>query len=75
MSILWAVAQHPSQTSLPETVSKLRATGHERESVKQEMRRNLLQRLRDRKPLFPGIVGYDDTVLPQVRTRSSPGTT
>jgi len=48
------------------TVGQLRATGHSRETVKQEMRRNLLQRLRDRRPLFPGIVGYDETVLPQV---------
>ena len=30
------------------------------------MRRNLLQRLRDRKPIFPGIVGYDETVVPQI---------
>ena len=53
----------PSQ---PRTVAELRASGHRRETVKQEMRRNLLSRLRDRRPLFPGIVGYDETVVPQV---------
>jgi magnesium chelatase subunit I len=53
----------PSQ---PRTIAELRASGHQRESVKQEMRRNLLARLRERRPLFPGIVGYEETVIPQV---------
>ena len=35
-------------------------------SVQQEVRDNLIVRLRDGVPLFPGIVGYDDTVIPQV---------
>src|SRR5260370_10387192 len=35
-------------------------------TVKDEMRENLIARLRDKKPLFDGIVGYDDTVVPQV---------
>ncbi len=35
-------------------------------SVKDELRENLLARLRDRQPVFPGIVGYDDTVVPQI---------
>jgi len=37
-------------------------------SVKDELRQNLIARLRDRRPLFPGIVGYDDTVVPQIVT-------
>src|ERR1700674_4759938 len=49
-----------------QTVSDLRATGHVRETVKQEMRRNLLTRLRSGEPLLAGIVGYDETVLPQL---------
>src|ERR1700682_4469692 len=49
-----------------QTVADLRATGHVRETVKQEMRRNLLTRLRSGEPLLAGIVGYDDTVLPQL---------
>jgi len=48
------------------TIAELRATGHVRETVKQEMRRNLLVRLRSGEPLLPGIVGYDETVLPQL---------
>jgi magnesium chelatase subunit I len=35
-------------------------------SVKDELRDNLAERLRTNQPLFPGIVGYDDTVVPQV---------
>src|SRR5256885_11950900 len=34
--------------------------------VKDEMRENLMARLRQNCPLFPGIVGYDDTVVPQI---------
>src|SRR3979409_1592164 len=48
------------------TIGELRAGGHVHETVKQEMRRNLLTRLRSGEPLLPGIVGYDDTVLPQL---------
>ncbi len=35
-------------------------------SVKQELRDNLLQQLRTGEPLFPGIIGYDETVIPQI---------
>ena len=34
--------------------------------VKDELRENLMSRLRDGGPIFPGIVGYDDTVVPQI---------
>jgi magnesium chelatase subunit I len=53
-------------SSRPRTIDELRAGGYRRESVKQEMRRNLLDRIRSGEPLFPGIVGYDDTVIPQI---------
>jgi magnesium chelatase subunit I len=38
----------------------------ERVSVREEMRRNLLRKLRAREPVFPGVVGYDDSVVPQI---------
>src|SRR5215471_16609939 len=50
----------------PQTIAELRAGGHHRETVKQEMRRNLLTRLRSGEALLAGIVGYDETVLPQL---------
>ena len=49
-----------------QTIAELRAAGHVRETVKQEMRRNLLARLRSGEPLLAGIVGYEETVLPQL---------
>lgn len=52
--------------SLPQTVGALRASGWTSRPVKVEMRHNLLRKLRAKEPLFPGIVGYEETVLPQV---------
>jgi magnesium chelatase subunit I len=48
------------------TLGELRASGHEHRTVKQELRENLLARMRDGAPRFPGIVGYDGSVLPEV---------
>ena len=53
-------------SSRPQTTAELRASGHRRETVKQEMRRDLLTRLRAGEPLLAGIVGYEETVLPQL---------
>ncbi|WBB64812.1 sigma 54-interacting transcriptional regulator [Micromonospora sp. WMMD812] len=51
---------------LPGTLGELRAAGHRYRTVKQELRDNLLARMRTGADRFPGIVGYDDTVLPEV---------
>jgi magnesium chelatase subunit I len=51
---------------LPRTLGELRASGHEFRTVKEELRDNLLTRLGSGEPRFPGIVGYEDTVLPEV---------
>ncbi len=48
------------------TLRALRASGHEAKPVKIEIRDNLLARLRSGEPRFPGIVGFDETVLPNV---------
>ncbi len=48
------------------TLSELRASGHVHETVKEEIRRNLLARMRAGEDRFPGIVGFGDTVLPQL---------
>jgi len=55
-----------SPVDLPTTLGALRASGHEYRTVKRELRDNLLARLRHDQPRFPGIVGYEDTVLPEV---------
>jgi len=50
----------------PATVGELRSAGHVHKSVKAELRDNLLARLASGEERFPGIVGFDETVLPQV---------
>ncbi|HET7636437.1 MAG TPA: sigma 54-interacting transcriptional regulator, partial [Candidatus Limnocylindria bacterium] len=48
------------------TLRQLREQGYRPRSVKEEMRANLVERLRAGEPLLPGILGYDETVLPQI---------
>nr|WP_187412412.1 sigma 54-interacting transcriptional regulator [Actinomadura syzygii] len=47
-------------------MGELRTSGHVQRSVKAEIRGNLLHRLRTGEPRFPGILGFDDTVLPHL---------
>jgi len=54
-------------SGLPQTLGALNASSkHLRRSVKDELRENLIRKLEKKKALFPGIVGYEDTVAPQV---------
>ena len=53
-------------TSRPSTLKQLQATGHKLRSVKDEMRANLIRILRAGEPLFPGVIGYENTVEPQI---------
>ena len=48
----------------PTTLGALREAGYRTRSVKAEMRENLIARLREGGTIFPGIVGYEDTVVP-----------
>jgi len=50
----------------PQTLAELRESGYRRRSVKHEIRDNLISKLRNRQKLFNGVVGYDDTVIPQI---------
>ncbi|MFN3168739.1 MAG: sigma 54-interacting transcriptional regulator [Phycisphaeraceae bacterium] len=50
----------------PATLGQLRDAGYRYRPVKQELRENLIHRLRAGEPVFPGVRGYDDTVVPQV---------
>ncbi len=58
--------------SLPATLGQLRTSREysedriARRTVKDELRENLIARLRAKRPVFTGIVGYDDTVVPQI---------
>src|ERR1700758_3804093 len=62
----------PAAHPLPQTLGELRTSTKHSEAclktrtVKDELRGNLIARLHARETLFPGIVGYDDTVVPQI---------
>src|SRR5262244_3848999 len=49
-----------------ETLGELRASGYRSRPVRQEVRDNLVRKLRAGHALFPGIIGYDETVIPQL---------
>ena len=48
------------------TLRELKAQGYRARSVQDEVRENLIRKLRAREPIFPGVVGYEETVTPQV---------
>ena len=50
----------------PRTLRELKALRYHSRPVKDELRDNLIKKLRAGEKLFPGIVGYDDTVIPQL---------
>ena len=54
-------------TDRPKTIRELRESGYRNVPVKLEMRRNLLRKLQKNEPVFPGILGYDETVFPQIQ--------
>src|SRR4029453_4676560 len=51
---------------LPATLGELKTSGYKRVSVKDELRANLIKKLRAGETLFPGIIGYSETVIPQL---------
>ncbi|MCC6435834.1 MAG: magnesium chelatase [Acidimicrobiales bacterium] len=57
-----ASAAHPQ----PATLGQLRASGWVSRSVKDEIRRNAIAKMRAGEPLFPRILGYEETVLPKL---------
>ncbi len=49
------------------TLGELKTSGIEVRPVREEMRRNLMRKLRLEEDIFPGIIGYQDTVIPQLQ--------
>ena len=64
--------EHSRAAHLPQTLGALRGSREYFETrlrtrtVKDEMRENLIARLKAKEPVFPGIIGYEDTVVPQI---------
>lgn len=50
----------------PATIGELRKSGYTVQPVKDEIRNNLIRMLENHEPLFPGIIGYDQTVIPSL---------
>ena len=50
----------------PATLGQLKETGYRPCTVKEELRRNVIRKLKAGEELFPGILGYRDTVIPQI---------
>lgn len=50
--------------TLPRTLGELKQSGYQSRSVKDEIRANLICKLKKKENPFPGIIGYDDTVIP-----------
>jgi magnesium chelatase subunit I len=53
-------------TERPRKLGELRASGYRVLPVKEEMRRNLIRRIRQGEELFPGIIGFEESVIPQL---------
>ena len=51
---------------LPQTLSELEESGYQPKTVKSELRANLIEKMEKGEQLFPGIIGYDDTVIPEI---------
>ena len=50
----------------PRTLAELKRSGYRPLGIREEMRKNLIAALERRTPLFPGMIGYDDSVIPQI---------
>src|SRR3982750_4274634 len=50
----------------PATLGQLKETGYRPSSVKDELRRTTTRKLKAGEELFPGIIGYRDSVIPQI---------
>ena len=61
-----ATSQANSTTSKPSNLKELLASGWESKTVKQEIRENFLRQLAAGEELYPGIVGYENTVIPEI---------
>jgi magnesium chelatase subunit I len=55
-----------ADTSSPRTLGELRASGYRPKTIKDEIRANLRRKIKDGETLFPGVLGYERTVIPGV---------
>lgn len=53
--------------TLPKTLGELKESGYQPRPIKDELRENLIEKLRNGEEVFQGILGYEDTVIPDVQ--------
>ena len=56
----------PRRKKKPQTVGELKASGYEVSTIREELRKNLIAKLKKGDRLFPKIFGYDETVIPHI---------
>ncbi|MEM9987026.1 MAG: magnesium chelatase, partial [Bacteroidota bacterium] len=49
------------------TLGQLKAAGYQPHSVKEELRQNLIRRMKAKESIFPGVIGYEETVIPDLQ--------
>src|SRR6266508_5005406 len=54
------------ETVRPRTLGELRQSGYQPSTVREELRANLIAKIRKGDTLFPGVIGYDQTVIPMI---------
>ena len=52
--------------SKPTTIGELRDSGYKALTVKEEVRKNLISKIKKNEDMFEGIIGFEDTVIPQL---------
>ena len=57
---------HMPTKKRPRTIRELRESGYRVQPIRDEMRRNLVAKIKSGEELFPGIVGFQDSVIPQI---------
>lgn len=50
------------------TLGELKESGYTSQSIKDELRTNLIKKMRNNEPIFSSIIGYEGTVIPQLKT-------
>ncbi len=60
------MTQHTQPSNLPTDLHQLRESGWQSTTIKEELRRNMLAQMAAGSERYPGIVGYDETVIPEV---------
>ena len=55
-----------SKFRLPKNIGELKKSGYQTKTVREEIRQNLITKILNGDEIFPGIIGYSDTVIPQV---------